>query len=256
MRRRRPLVLLLIAIASLVLASVGTAAAARAGAEPVARHTAADMRKARQLVLGAGDLGRGWVAARSSGLPGTTGAGGDAASALRCAGFQPDLSGLIETGTAAGASLSFDDGQSFYSVGSAATVMKTPEMTNVAWNRSIRPAIVACFRSAFVRGLQLGSTGASAPAPVVRFSDSKVFEPSARAQRKVGFRIDASIAFRESGATSAPMPVVIEVVFLAQGRHLALATIASLGTAPSVELEKTVSGRLAARLGRGVRPSA
>ena len=134
-------------------------------------------------------------------------------------------------------------------VGSAATVMKTPKMTRAVWNRSIRPAIVSCFRGAFLRGLQLGSSGKDA-APLVRFGGATVFRPSAVTARKTGFRLTASIGFREQGAT--PLPVVIQVVFLAQGRHLAFATIASLGARPPATLEKVVTGRLAARLGRSV----
>lgn len=236
------------AVAGLVAVLVA-AGVATAGTEPIARHTAADMKHARQLVLGVGDLGSGWVAER-----GAPGSGAPAASPLRCTGYEPDLSGLVETGTAAGASLSFDDGTAFYSVGSAATVMKTPRMTAAAWARSIRPEIVACFRNAFVRGLQLGSSAGKGAAPLVRFGGSSSFEPPVTASRKAGFRLDASILFREEGAT--PLPIVIEVLFLAQGRRLAFASIASLGRQPPAALERIVAGRLATRLGRTPAPTA
>lgn len=218
------------------------ATTASAGAEPVARHTPADMQRARQLVLERSDLGNGWVTEPTpSGTAGTT-----ASTALRCAGYDPDLSGIVETGSAAGASFSFDDGHAFYSVGSAATVMQTTAMTARAWEQSVRPAIVSCFRSAFVRGLQLGAGAGATAAPRVTFGAAREFTPSTGAHRAAGFRVTATILFRDRGAT--PLPIVIDVVFLSQGRHLSFATIASLGDRPPASLERTVTARLANHL--------
>jgi hypothetical protein len=236
-------------VAALVLIALVAVGAATAGTEPLAQHTTADMKRAQQLVLVGSDLGRGWKQEGTAAATGTT-----AGSALRCSGYAPDLAGLIETGTATGRSFSFDDGNAFYSVGSAATVMKTSRMTTQVWNRSIRPEIVSCFRSAFVRGLQLGSSAGKQAAPTVRFGEASVFAPSAATQRKVGFRLTAAIRFPDQGGD--PLPVVIDVVFLAQGRHLSFATIASLGDRPPTALEKAISGRLAARIARGAGPTA
>lgn len=237
------------ALVALAVALLVVGSATAAGNEPVARHSAGDMKRARALVLGLTDLGRGWVSERK----GTSAPGTDAAAALRCAGYDPDLSGVVETGSAAGGSFSFDDGSAFYSVGSAATVLETPEMTTLTWDRSIRPAIVSCFRSAFVRGLQLGASKGKQAAPKVRFGRTVVFRPKADTTRRVGFRLAASIVFPEKG--SMPLPVVIAVVFLSEGRHLSFATIASLGDTPPPTLERAVTSRLAARIASR-RPSA
>ena len=106
----------------------GTALAAQG--DPIERHTAADMARARAVVLRPADLGSGWQGQKPS--------GGD--EQLHCRAFRIDESDLVETGDA--------NSQVFtlatFVVSSSASVYRTPAMAAASWRRAVRPGLAAC----------------------------------------------------------------------------------------------------------------
>src|SRR5690348_12678169 len=79
----------LLAVAAGALLPIPTAVAAKG--DPQKAHTPADMAKARSIAIRRADLPAGtWKAEKSSSDD----------SSLRCPGFEPDMSDLVETGTA------------------------------------------------------------------------------------------------------------------------------------------------------------
>ena len=117
-------------VAGLVAAAVA-AGGAFAGdpLSPQKRHTAADMAKARSIVLHAADLGPGW----KSEPPGPD-------SPIRCKNFQIDEHDLVETGDA--------DSRIFerqtFALWSGASLYRTAAMAGASWQRAIRPGLPAC----------------------------------------------------------------------------------------------------------------
>jgi hypothetical protein len=120
-----PRVALVVLLAGLL---AGSALAAQG--DPVERHTAADMARARAVVLRAADLGAAWKQQKPT--------GGD--RQLQCTGFRVDESDLVETGEA--------DSQVFslatVVVSSSASVYRTAAMAATSWRRAVRPGLAAC----------------------------------------------------------------------------------------------------------------
>ena len=122
-----------IALFALVCAAVVAApVAAGAHGDPQDRHTPGDTAKAHSIALERGDLpGGAWEAERD---------GADVAL-LRCAGFAPDLSDLVETGEAE--SPNFTRPPATF-VSSTASLFATEAQANAAFDRVVKPGLMRC----------------------------------------------------------------------------------------------------------------
>jgi hypothetical protein len=117
--------LLAVALGAAVLA--GAAAAAPA---PIRKHTAPDMKLARDALLDRADFGKGWTATAVSTQRQT----------LTCKSFSPSLHGIVETGAA---SRSFR-GAPTQAVGQAVWIFGTTEQARFLWARVVGKGLLRC----------------------------------------------------------------------------------------------------------------
>jgi hypothetical protein len=136
-------------LVGLTLTVVCAGAASAANGEPQKQHTAADMAKAKRIVLKAADLGAGWKASPSS---------SSSTGTPRCKGFQPDESDLVETGTASSPDLS----KGLRYVSSAAALFQTAGQAQTSWNRIVKPGLLDCFASLLTKGASGGGVRTTA----------------------------------------------------------------------------------------------
>src|SRR5260221_61154 len=122
-----------------------TSVALAAKGDPQKHHTAADMSRARSVVLRPGDLPAGWKSA-----PANSGSSGN----LSCKGFDPDESDLTETGKAD--SPDFSKGLAFIS--SSAALYRTAAQAQASWNRVVKPGLLTCLKSLFEQGASSSTT--------------------------------------------------------------------------------------------------
>lgn len=207
-----------LALAVLAAGALAGTAAAAAG-DPIERHTAADMAKARSILIKPADLGPGWTRDPS------------AASDEDCKAFDPDESGLVETGEA----------EAYYqrgptAVASDVVLYRTEAMARRSWALGARLPIVDCFvegmREELPSGVRLRVVrrGKVAFAPV--------------AQRTAAF----FLAVRVSGP-SGSFVLNLDVVAVGRGRTIAaLATIGLEVRAPLSE-RRRLATLLARRMG-------
>jgi len=123
---------LLLAVLAALVVVAPAAALPTARHDPQKRLNARDQAKARSLLLRQADLGSGWT---STAAPATRGGN------LSCAGFDPDLSDLVETGDAQSRVFAHGIGTTVFST---ATVYADARTAEASWQRVIRPALVRC----------------------------------------------------------------------------------------------------------------
>lgn len=191
---------LLLAVAALALPP----AALAAQGEPQKQHTAADTARARAMVLRLRDLpGSGWKGKRDTSPNDST----------RCAGFEPNLSDLVETGQAD--SLEFSHPAGAF-VGSSATLFRSVADANAAFDRVVRPGLARCLR-AVVAGTADRTT------KVAVLSSARVAHPR-RGDESRAYRLRARLT---AGGRS--FPLVLDIVAVRRGRADALVLAANLG---------------------------
>jgi hypothetical protein len=207
--------------ALLALVSVGLLAGSALAAEgdPLERHTAADMAKARSVMLRRADFGRGWTSERVT----------NPDESLQCTRFRIDESGLVETGEADSPVFS----RELAGANSTASVYRTARMAAASWSRGIRPGLAACLAEDAERTLSQPrfrlKTVAARRVPYARLA------PSTAAYRIVFAATDG-----QPGSTS--VPFVVDVVFLRDARILAGVSTISVGRPfPPGELRRLAS---------------
>jgi hypothetical protein len=202
-----------------ILALVCAGAALAAGKDPQKRHVAADMAKARSVVLHAADLGAGWKSAPSNSNE----------SSPRCASYDPDESDLVETGTAD--SPQFELSTRY--VLSSAALYKTAAQAQASWNRVTKPGLLPCLASVFGKGAQASG---------VR---TRVLSSGAIAFPKLALRTAAyRIAFV---ATTSGLQLhgSVDLILLGKGRVDSVMISVAFGTPPLAD--ETRLARLVAR---------
>ena len=122
------------------------AGAALAG-DPVQRHTAPDMARAKAIGFQRSDFPAGWTAKPST--PVTT-------ASETCKGFDPDESDLVETGKVNSSQFIAPDGYS--QVFSTVGIFQTVAQAKASWSREVKPAMLACFSELVTKSSPPGST--------------------------------------------------------------------------------------------------
>ena len=130
----------MIRLATVLLAATVLAGAALAATgDPIERHTAADMARAKAASLRAADLGAGWKAVRVT-------------PEDDCTAFRPDESDLVETGSAERV---FEAGTG--RVGSATVVFRTEAQARTSWRRVVKPGLLRCALEGMRKTLPAGT---------------------------------------------------------------------------------------------------
>jgi hypothetical protein len=221
----RALVVLLAVVAG---AALSASAALAEPTDPQKRFTPADQKLARGIVVTQADLpGTGWKGSRSP---------SSSDPSLSCAGFEPDLSDLVETGRAEGLDLERADG--LY-VTSTTGIFMTPAMAKAAFTRVAGPGLAGCLRSIFTEslgsqpGLEVKQV-TRRPSPVPRVT------PLTR-----GYRLEVMIA-----AAGQTVKSVLDVVLLGRDRANVALLAVGIGkpfpTASLGALARAVASRMAA----------
>jgi hypothetical protein len=220
----RPILVLLLA-GCLVLPALALAA----DTDPQERYTAADKAKARSLLLKRGDLVAGWKQSPAAKAD-------DSSDDYKCAGYDPDLSDLTETGEAE-VEFSHRSGAMIFSY---ASLMKSPEQAVVSWRRGNTPAFARCLAQVVTQGL----SDADADAKVTSYGRMPFPKLAPRvAAFKVAFTVSAP-EFEK------PVPFTFHVVILGSGRAevalIAMAPFAGLAAADLRALGNVLAERMAA----------
>ena len=211
-------------VAALVVAAPA-AALGRGGHDPQRRLNARDQAKARSLVLQQRDLGPGWT----SNPPPSTGSSGD----LSCAGFDPNLSDLVETGEAQSRVFARGLGTSVFSIGTVYADARTAE---TAWNRIMRRALVRCLSTL----LEGSSTGGVA----IKTLSSGRFAFPRTTPRSAAFRIAV-----EAKALGVATRIYVDLLGLGRGRLEADVFVVSVQQPFPAPFERSLARSVGARLG-------
>lgn len=207
--------------AVVVLALVVTGVAFAAKHDPQKHHTAADMSRARSIVLRTGDL-PGWKSA-----PSNPGNGGN----LSCKGFDPDESDLTETGKAD--SPDFSKNLSFIS--SSVALYLTAAQAQASWDRVVKPGLLTCLKSLFEQGASSGTA-------TTKVLGEGVLAFPKLAPRTAAFRI----AF-QTKSSSLTLKGDVDVVLLGRGKIDVVMLFVAFG-APNAALERHLAGVVASRM--------
>ena len=205
-------------------AAVLTGAALAATGDPLKRHTAADMAKARSIVFTRAELGAGWTRATT---PQTS-------DSPRCSYFRIDESDLVETGYAE----STFNHPSGATIGSEASVYRTVAQARTTWSRHVRPALARCLADEIRR--EAAKDGAT-----VRIVGTRRLPFPTVSPRTAAYRIAARLT--PTGA-AAEIPLTYDLVFLERGRILALLGVVTAGPVPPVSLDLPLARRLDRRM--------
>jgi len=207
-----------------LLAAVLTGAALAATGDPVKRHTAADMAKARSIVFKLRELGPGWTRDTSQ----------QTDDSPRCSYFRVDESDLVETGYAEG---TFNH-SSGATLGAEASVYKTVAQAQATWSRHVRPALARCLADELRReAAKDGDTIA-----IVR--TGKLAFPKV-SPRTAAYRLLARLT--PKGRTTA-IPLTFDLVFLERGRILTFLGVVTAGATPPASLDLPFARLLDSRM--------
>ena len=207
-----------------LVAAVVTGAALAATGDPVKRHTAADMAKARSIVFRLRELGPGWTRDTT---PQTD-------DSPRCSYFEIDESDLVETGYAE----STFNHSSGATIGSEASIYKTVGQARTTWSRHVRPALARCL------GDEIRRDAAKDGATIRILGTRKLPFPTV-SPRTAAYRIAARLTAR-GGAGE--IPLTYDLVFLERGRILALLGVVTAGPTPPASLDLPFAKRLDRRM--------
>jgi hypothetical protein len=208
-------------VAALLCVGLSTGTAFAASGDPQRRHTPVDQARARAALVRASDL-PGWRASRPA-RPNASN---------RCRSFSPDLSGLVETGSAA--SPEFSRGR--LRISSHVALVATASQGLAAWKALARRDMLACVDEAF----------RAAGIRVERISNRVLRFP------RVAPRV---VAFRSSFVLSGfgdPKPArgSADIILLGRGRALAALGASCDGGVFPASLERRLARLVAQRLPR------
>jgi hypothetical protein len=215
-----------VTVAALLVAGALAATALAANGEPQKRLTRAGQAYARSLVVQAGDIGPGWKGKPSKNTGGN----------LRCKGFNPDESDLVETGEASGPDFTRGLGDL---VSSSASVYRSANEAQTSWSRVVKPGLLDCLSNL----LRQQAT----PDVKIRVLSSQAVSFPRAAPRQAAFRLIVEFTVRE-GARSVTLKPALDVILLGRGQaDVAVYTMALLKPfAP--QFEPGLIRALAARL--------
>ena len=213
-------------LAALVVAAPA-AGVSRGAHDPQKRLNARDQAKARSFLLRPADLGSSWT---STPAP-HAGDGGD----LSCAGFDPDLSDLVETGDVQSRLFVHATASTSSTVFSTGTVYANARMAGAAWNRVIRPELVRCL-STLLEGTSTAGVGFKT------VSSGRLDFPHV-APRTAAFRLAV-----EAKALGATVRFYLDLIALGSGRLEAGIFAVSLRRPLDESLERSLARAVARRL--------
>jgi hypothetical protein len=197
-----------------------------AAAAPALKHTTADTTTAKASLVTVADMGKGWTG-KASPQQGTS---------FGCTGFHPSGKGIVETGAATSAAITYDTIGPF--VLQKASVYATTGQANTYWQRAVTPGLIACvvqtLEAVEARGVKVTITSKGK----LPFSTSL---PHTAAYRVVGTL--------DSGKNK--VANYFDVIILGKGRTITAITISSFKVAPPASFEKGLATIVASRLAGG-----
>jgi hypothetical protein len=209
----------------LVLAVLAAAASALAAkGDPQERHTAADMARARSVLITRADLGRGWSARPQAESDGD----------IECSSMTFDESHLVETGAAD--SPWFSNGP-LVGLSQGVSVYRTVAEAGASWRMAVRPQFPACVREAFD-----GKTISGVRLDVVRVS--RVAFPSV-APRTAAYRLVATMT-----VAGRKLHARMDWILLGRGRTLTVLFFSGIEQQVPASFERATAGLVAKRLAR------
>jgi hypothetical protein len=219
------LVVLATGLSALSVSVFGVIAVAASPASAAIRvhRTTAGNQLARGVLVRRADLGSGWsqTAAPAKVPP------------LTCPAFNPAISGVTETGTAA--SPTFGHGSSGPFVSADAYVYATAGQATTVWSRAVRPQLRRCVAE--------GLRSASGNGTKFRVTTSGLLSLPPLGVRRAGYRI-AGTATR----TDQSVNVFLDALVLSTGRRLVTITVSSFFAPPTRQFELRVARIAAHRL--------
>ncbi len=213
-------------LAAALLAAV-LAGGARAG-EPVKRFNKADMARAKAIGFARSDFPVGWTVKASK--------PGEGASTT-CKSFDPDESGLVETGKVDSPLFTAPDGYS--QVFSAVGIFETLAQASTWWNGLVRPAWLTCFSDLITKSAPPGST-------ISVLSKGKLVFPNVAA-RFAAYRVVIGVA-PEGAAAAASVRLYLDRVLLGAGRANVSTIMFSVGKPFPAAFEQKLARAIARRL--------
>ncbi len=195
-----------------------------AAAAPAMKHTTADTTTAKASLVKIADFGKGWTgkASPQQGL------------ALGCTGFQPSGKGIVETGAATSAAISFGTVGPF--VLQKTSVYATTAEANTYWQRAVTARLVTCV-SGVLRGL-------SARGIKVTITAQGKLPFSTTLEHTAAYRAVATVGKNK-------LTYYIDVIILGKGRTITALTINRIEAAPPSSFEKGLATIVASRLNGG-----
>jgi hypothetical protein len=194
-----------------------------AAAAPAMHHKSADMKTARASLVTAADLGKGWTG-KASPQEGAT---------FGCNGYRPSGAGIVETGGASSAALTYDTTGPF--VLQKTSVYASAGQANTYWQRAVRPGLIACavqtLEQVTTRGIKLTITAKG----TLPFSSS----------------LSHTAAYRVVGTLESGKNKIVnyfDVIVLGQGKTITAITISSFKFAPPKSFERIVARIVAEHL--------
>jgi hypothetical protein len=210
-------------VAALTLAGV----AAAAQGDPKKVILPAVQAKAKAINVRIGDLGTGpWKAKPSSQNQSTV---------PRCSYYNPDQSDLTENGDAESPEFTLSSG-SF--VASTTGIFATAAQGRTGYARVVRPALPKCLGEVFRKG-------SGHPDKVTIVSATPIGFPKL-ADRTNAYRVTADLAV----SAKVTVQVYLDVVTMNRGKADVAIFFAGIGQAFSSSFEKSVAGKIAARMKR------
>src|SRR5579872_1632558 len=115
-----------------LMVAAGVLVATAEATAPTVKLTAAGNASAKASLIQLSDLGKGWSAkaAPNGGLE------------VSCKGFQPSMSGIVETGAAS--SPAFSDSSVGPFISQTTSVYGSGGQASAVWNRVIQPGLITC----------------------------------------------------------------------------------------------------------------
>src|SRR6266581_2576186 len=101
-------------------------------AAPAMKHTAADTAIAKASLVTAADVGKGWTGKASP----------QQGASFGCSGYRPSGTGIVETGAATSAALTYDTVGPF--ILQKTSVYATTAEANTYWQRAVKPGLIGC----------------------------------------------------------------------------------------------------------------
>jgi hypothetical protein len=192
-----------------------------AAVTPAMKHTTADTATARGSLVKVSDFGKGWTGKASA----QQGVG------LDCTGFHPSGQGIVETGAASSATISYGTTGPF--ITQRTSVYATAAQANTYWQRAVTPGLATCV-GGVLRGLSTRGIKVTMISQGTRpFSTSLAHTAAYRAVAIVGKN---------------KLTYSIDVIVLGQGRAITALTISSIEAPPPANIEKALATIIAKRL--------